>query len=296
MGGGDDGKEHGVRKRMRREGPSTEPAAVNDNDSRGDSDGCVTQRRFPHVEGNWATLIYLRPSDRHQLGRLRECAKELCSVLRDHPATAETGLLERACVVKDLHVSLSRTLVLRLHEVDPVVEALHQVAATSSSLTLDLGGRGMCVHVNESLTTAFLGVKVGGQTALLDALVSRVDQVLAVFGQPSFYQDRSFHLSLVSWPLVAPKTAQSQAPPAKDGAGSDAASFQAAEAATRCEHPAVGQQALFVRQLQSLLPEAELEALVEDLADDVIVSRFVPTEIVVKAGNKAFSLALPARQ
>ncbi|KAG7329628.1 hypothetical protein KOW79_007802 [Hemibagrus wyckioides] len=140
-------------------------------------------RSFQHERGNWATYVYLpyEPEDGFPelLDELRVCA-EACGVT-----------LTRA---EEFHISLSQTVVLRHHWIQPFVQSLRSALATCSGFVC-LADK-LKVYSNQEKTRTFLSMEIStGHTQLLE-VVKRVDKVMEEFNLSTYYEDPSFHLSL----------------------------------------------------------------------------------------------------
>lgn len=127
-----------------------------------------------------------------------------------------------------LHISLTRsTTVLRVHELAPVLEQLQSRMTAHTPFSVDLSG-GLHYFENEdssrlmecganspppffprpnfplssphpSFCRCFLGMLVGRGRHHLHSVVDEVDAVLAPYGQPPFYDERQYHVSLAWW-------------------------------------------------------------------------------------------------
>uniref|UniRef100_A0A3Q2CPT3 U6 snRNA phosphodiesterase n=1 Tax=Cyprinodon variegatus TaxID=28743 RepID=A0A3Q2CPT3_CYPVA len=133
-------------------------------------------RSFKHERGNWATYVYLPyPPDEE----FEEVLEELLSALRAQGLT-----LTRQ---EEFHLSVSQTVVLRHHWIQPFTQSLQ--AGLSHWGTLK-------VYCNAERTRTFLGMEATvGHAQLLD-LVRVVDKTMAEFRLDTFYKDPSFHISL----------------------------------------------------------------------------------------------------
>ncbi|XP_073420429.1 U6 snRNA phosphodiesterase 1 isoform X3 [Dendrobates tinctorius] len=140
-------------------------------------------RRFRHERGNWASYVYVAFHPREEFWELLE---ELKSAARKHGVTLST--------MKELHVSLSHTVVLRHHWIQPLVQTLrHNLCSTPRFLCVaDM----LKVYVNKEKSRTFLGLEVArGRQQLLEA-TSEVDKSLQEFHLEPFHQNPSFHVSL----------------------------------------------------------------------------------------------------
>ncbi|KAK8731210.1 hypothetical protein OTU49_007488, partial [Cherax quadricarinatus] len=145
-------------------------------------------RSFPHERGNWASILYVPlhlgiygPSFASFMASLVATCQEQNVIL--NPSS-------------DLHISLTRTLILHLHWIQPLTEDLRARLSQISKFSLWL--HGLSVYVNDEQTRTFLGLRVcHGRNELAD-IVSEVDKCLVEYRLPLFFKDGSFHAS-VAW-------------------------------------------------------------------------------------------------
>ncbi|KAM9470437.1 U6 snRNA phosphodiesterase 1 isoform 2-T2 [Clarias gariepinus] len=140
-------------------------------------------RSFQHERGNWATYVYLpyEPEDAflELLNELRVCAAA-------HGVTLTPA--------EEFHVSLSRTVVLRHHWIQPFVQSLRSELATCLGFVC-LADK-LKVYTNPEKTRTFFGMEIStGHMQLLE-VVKRVDKLMEEFNLSTYYEDPSFHLSL----------------------------------------------------------------------------------------------------
>ena len=140
-------------------------------------------RSFPHLAGNWASYVYIPVlhSD-----RWNSFALELSSLL--HPFKFE--------LMNDHHVSLSRTVTLKYHWIDPLSQKLRSMLGNYESSICDYGG--IKIYANDELTRTFVSVQVNSEETNLHDYVQVIDRCFEEYGLPAFYQDQSFHVSLLS--------------------------------------------------------------------------------------------------
>ncbi|XP_011686173.1 PREDICTED: U6 snRNA phosphodiesterase isoform X2 [Wasmannia auropunctata] len=142
-----------------------------------DHDGRL--RSFKHERGNWATLIYINytPSD---------CLHTwITSVLSELPVQGN--------IISSLHISLSRTLVLKFHWIESFVEGIKLSCRRFNKFALQLTD--IRVYCNEERTRTFLGIYCQDEDGMLKCLTEAVDNLLAEYQLPSFYKDSSYHIS-----------------------------------------------------------------------------------------------------
>ncbi|XP_053127570.1 U6 snRNA phosphodiesterase 1 isoform X2 [Hemicordylus capensis] len=140
-------------------------------------------RTFPHERGNWATHVYMPYEVQEDFG-------DLLQLLLLHARTYVASLT----AVTEFHISLSQSVVLRYHWINPFVQSLKERLASFHRFVCRADQ--VKVYTNEAKTRTFLGLEVSlGHSQFLE-LVSEVDKVMEEFNLPLFYKDPSFHLSL----------------------------------------------------------------------------------------------------
>ncbi|XP_022601961.1 U6 snRNA phosphodiesterase isoform X1 [Seriola dumerili] len=150
-------------------------------------------RSFKHERGNWATYVYL---PYHPEEEFRELLEELLSAARAHGVDLTPQ--------EEFHLSLSQTVVLRHHWIQPFTQSLRADLAHCKRFVCSAGK--LKVYCNAEGTRTFLGMEVyTGHAQLLD-LVQVVDRTMMEFRLETFYKEPSFHVSL-AW-CVGDLTAQ----------------------------------------------------------------------------------------
>ncbi|CAJ1057540.1 U6 snRNA phosphodiesterase isoform X2 [Xyrichtys novacula] len=140
-------------------------------------------RSFKHEQGNWATYVYLpyHPEDEFRL-----LLQELLLKSRDCGVVLTPQ--------EDFHLSLSQTVVLKHHWIQPFTQSLRAGLVHCKRFLCSV--RRLKVYCNAERTRTFLGMEVAnGHPQLLD-LVQAVDRTMMEFNLDTFYKDPSFHVSL----------------------------------------------------------------------------------------------------
>ncbi|XP_054476000.1 U6 snRNA phosphodiesterase 1 [Anoplopoma fimbria] len=142
-------------------------------------------RSFKHERGNWATYVYL---PYHPEEEFRELLEELLSLAGAHGAVLTPQ--------EEFHLSLSQTVVLRHHWIQPFNQSLRAgLLHCKVARFLCSAGR-LRVYSNAERTRTFLGMEVCTGHAQLLELVQVVDRTMKEFRLETFYKDPSFHVSL----------------------------------------------------------------------------------------------------
>uniref|UniRef100_A0A1E1XHA0 U6 snRNA phosphodiesterase n=1 Tax=Amblyomma aureolatum TaxID=187763 RepID=A0A1E1XHA0_9ACAR len=157
----------------------TDPFAWEDDQSL--HDGRV--RTFAHEPGVWASYAFVSGDKQ---SHFESFISFLC---RDVDYLKPQQL--SAC-----HVSLSRTVKLRHHWIQPLVVSLRTVLAPHRRFTIRFGS--LDVYTNAEKTRTFLSLKVHKGIEHLKKMVVEVDGCLTEYDLPLFYEDPSFHMS-VAW-------------------------------------------------------------------------------------------------
>eukprot|EP00040_Diaphanoeca_grandis_P031320 m.187249 g.187249 ORF g.187249 m.187249 type:complete len:327 (-) comp32296_c1_seq2:193-1173(-) len=150
----------------------------------------IPSRNFPVVRGNWPTHLYIQ---------LEIDSEEFCDGLSSLGAMLNSFNCSIEPVVSStkLHISLSRTVVLRMHQIDGFLANVAKRIAVVNSFLVEFG---QLKHFeNEYNTRSFLGLLCTRGCAELCKLVDHIDASLADFGQPPYYKERCMHASMLSW-------------------------------------------------------------------------------------------------
>ncbi|XP_068458467.1 U6 snRNA phosphodiesterase 1 [Clinocottus analis] len=140
-------------------------------------------RSFKHEQGNWATYVYLPYHPEEEFGELLE---ELLLL-----AGAQGAVWTPQ---EEFHLSLSQTVVLRHHWIQPFNQSLRAGLVLCKRFVCSAGR--LRVYCNAERTRSFLGMEVCTGHAQLLELVQAVDKTMTEFRLETFYQNPSFHVSL----------------------------------------------------------------------------------------------------
>ncbi|KAK3237201.1 hypothetical protein CYMTET_52706 [Cymbomonas tetramitiformis] len=157
-------------------------------------------RAFPHVDGDFATHVLVRvgvpPACRRPLrailGKVAERLPDL------HPLTSPAADMPTwGC--NEFHLSLSRTVAIRAHQLEPLLQALRSSLRRWQRFATELGQ--MAVFVNDARTRTFLSLRTLPETdSQFKELVRRVDKAFMTQELAVFYEDPQPHASL-AWVL-----------------------------------------------------------------------------------------------
>ncbi|XP_062403280.1 U6 snRNA phosphodiesterase 1 isoform X2 [Sardina pilchardus] len=152
-------------------------------------------RSFKHEPGIWATYVFLPYTPDEAFLDLLDEVTALARSL-DVPLTH----------AEEFHISLSQTVVLRHHWIQPFVQSLrNSLADTKRFLCL---AQRLNIYSNSEKTRTFVGLEISTGHAQLTGLAKVIDKTMEEFRLATFYQNPSFHVSL-GW-CVGDQTAQLQ--------------------------------------------------------------------------------------
>ncbi|KFK26731.1 hypothetical protein AALP_AA8G285400 [Arabis alpina] len=169
----------------------------------------VRVRNFPHVDGNYALHVYIPVSIPLLPKKEIVCfLKRVASVVPNlHLVEADVPLsilckdeqkLEHA-LGREFHISLGRSVALRVHQINSVVSLLRQKLQFQKRYWLDFNK--WEVFLNDDCTRSFLSLEI--TTSGLSETCKQIDAVNEVYklhNLPEFYKDPRPHISLV-WAL-----------------------------------------------------------------------------------------------
>lgn len=144
-------------------------------------------RSFMHERGNWATFVYLPVDSSENFLNYIHNLLQHCN---------SDSLVLNKC--EDLHISLTRTVVLRHHWIEDFVSLVRQNVAQVTRFQVH--SMDVAVYVNEEKTRTFIGLQISDSDESLKKLVQTLNNCLNEYKLPSFYKDASFHVS-IAWCL-----------------------------------------------------------------------------------------------
>ncbi|XP_001659707.2 U6 snRNA phosphodiesterase [Aedes aegypti] len=143
-------------------------------------------RSFAHERGIWASYVFI---DYNEIDAFDDLQNQLIE-----KSMKDLDLeLNR---VDNLHLSLTKTFVLRHHNIAAFVENMRSAISGTKRFRISLSD--LAVYTNEENTRTFLAVKVADQSCgPLSSLVEKLDTSMREYKLPTFYKDPSFHISLL---------------------------------------------------------------------------------------------------
>lgn len=89
-------------------------------------------------------------------------------------------------IISDLHISLSRTLVLKYHWIESFTESLKLLCRRFNKFILQLTD--VEVYCNEERTRTFLGIHCQNDDKVLNCLIEELNSLLAEYQLPLYYK------------------------------------------------------------------------------------------------------------
>ncbi|CAH1439718.1 unnamed protein product [Lactuca virosa] len=165
-------------------------------------------RSFPHIEGNYALHVYIPvfiPSERKK--ELALFLKKATSVIPDlHVVDIDVPLsmllkdeekLIQVALGREFHISLGRTVPIRVHQIDSMVAMLRQKLQFQKRYLIDFNK--WEVFVNDDQTRTFLSVENTTRgVAEVTKQIQAVNEVYKLHNLPEFYKDPRPHIS-IAW-------------------------------------------------------------------------------------------------
>ncbi|CAK7336917.1 unnamed protein product [Dovyalis caffra] len=167
-------------------------------------------RSFPHVKGNYALHVYIPvnipPVSKKEvvqfLKRISSLVPGLHAVDADIPLDIlckDDQKFEQVALGREFHISLGRTVPIRVHQIDSVVVMLRQKLQFPKRYWIDFSK--WEVFVNDEKTRTFLSLEVlRGGLAEITKQIESVNEVYKLHNLPEFYKDPRPHISL-AWAM-----------------------------------------------------------------------------------------------
>ncbi|XP_048731028.2 U6 snRNA phosphodiesterase 1-like [Ostrea edulis] len=142
-------------------------------------------RSFEHLEGNWATHINVpyNPDE-----RMIELIEELLMCLRPFDFKP----------MKELHLSLSRTVAIRHHWIKPLTESLQNRFKLLPRTCCEISS--VKLYTNDEKTRTFLSLTVSTPGDILHEYTQAVDECFEEYKLQKYYENPSYHMS-IGWCL-----------------------------------------------------------------------------------------------
>lgn len=149
-------------------------------------------RAFAHFPGSWATFVYLTP-------RL-DGLTSLFNQLINEAMSIEDVKSVKWKMIEDPHISMSRTVTLRYHEIPHFTAHLKAEIVKTSNAKFPYSFEEMGFFSNDQANTSFLALKVGKGKDEMLSLLRIVESCLKSFSMPTFYENPEFHVSFAWCP------------------------------------------------------------------------------------------------
>ncbi|XP_012259174.2 U6 snRNA phosphodiesterase 1 isoform X1 [Athalia rosae] len=141
-------------------------------------------RSFKHERGNWATLVYVEhPGD-----------EALCAWVQGIPHKLGAASVDLK-VFQEFHLSLTKSLILKFHWIESFVESVKKICKSTEKMVVEFNQ--LKVYCNEERNRTFLAIQCKDRSKKLKAFVAELDNLLSEYQLPPFYQEASFHVSIL---------------------------------------------------------------------------------------------------
>ncbi|TMW52354.1 hypothetical protein DOY81_002521 [Sarcophaga bullata] len=140
-------------------------------------------RSFKHERGNWATYVHIPIKN-----NILEDIQDICLMVLEEKYNFKPSL--------EMHVSLSKTVVLQYHFIELFIDTLQTVLQMERSFTVSFNN--LKAYTNTECTRTFLALTMD-ELYLKKMLIilNKVDSVMRDFKLDTFYEDPSFHISIL---------------------------------------------------------------------------------------------------
>ncbi|KAM1269481.1 hypothetical protein ACFX15_001645 [Malus domestica] len=167
-------------------------------------------RNFPHVKGNYVVYVYIPvyipPAPRKEMAlffnKLASLVPGLHAVDVNVPFDIlrnDKHKLEQVALGRKLHISLGRTVQVRVHQIDSLVTMLRQKLQNQRRYWIDFSK--WEVFVNDDRTRTFVSIEVtAAGLAEITKQIQAVNEVYKFHNLPEFYKVPRPHIS-VAWAL-----------------------------------------------------------------------------------------------
>ncbi|XP_038875354.1 U6 snRNA phosphodiesterase isoform X1 [Benincasa hispida] len=172
-------------------------------------DQATRVRSFPHVQGNYALHLYIPvyvpTNGRKEVALFLKKVSSLVPALHlvdiDVPLDVlckDDHKLEQA-LAREFHVSLSRTVPIRVHQIDSIVTMLRQKLQSQRRYWIDFSK--WETFVNDDLSRTFLSMEIiTGGLMEIRKQIQIVNEVYKLHNLPEFYKEARPHISL-AWAI-----------------------------------------------------------------------------------------------
>lgn len=167
-------------------------------------------RSFDHVDGNYALHVYIPvlmpPAPKEKFAQFLKKVASLVPGLHvvdvDIPLNnlvENDKMIEEVALGREFHISLGRTVPIRVHQINSVVTMLRQKLQLQRRYLINFNR--WEIFVNDDHTRSFLSIEViTGGLAEITKQIQAVNEVYKLHSLPEFYKDPRPHIS-IAWTL-----------------------------------------------------------------------------------------------
>ncbi|OAX39880.1 hypothetical protein K503DRAFT_810263 [Rhizopogon vinicolor AM-OR11-026] len=172
-------------------------------------------RATPHVDGQYAAHVYI-PLVVHPKTALYSLLEEVLDVTKEMVPVAHAigdinscsrnnsdAVVNSSRRARELHLSLSRPIFLRVHQREEFKQAIRLIASRQAPFQASFAT--FSEFTNDERTRAFLSIEVGAGHHELRNMLSALSPTLQSLHQRDFYNQPRFHVS-IAWALLDPDT------------------------------------------------------------------------------------------
>lgn len=147
-------------------------------------------RTADHVDGNWAIHVYLVVPPSKSLQKFIICSQQ--------DASNQLNVTASYLPASSYHISLSRTVYVRSHQIDSFLQVLAQeLSIVHHPLVIQIPDHYNFL-LNDTNTRLFHCLPLADESSALNKKRQAVDNAMEKFNLPIFYTELKFHISIGS--------------------------------------------------------------------------------------------------
>lgn len=159
-------------------------------------------RTFPHVEGNYAALVYITVPTPSKCHNTLEAILQICKSnipdlqpMTDADVRHAKNCSEGTLVQPSYHLSLSRVVPVRYPHIQPLLASLKEHLAKTERFKISFGQ--LDAFENDERTRSFMSLLVDQGCKQVCRAVRRTDKAFLEHGLQTFHKDPRPHVSLM---------------------------------------------------------------------------------------------------
>ncbi|GAB5368085.1 hypothetical protein AAMO2058_001287800 [Amorphochlora amoebiformis] len=154
------------------------------------------KRSFKHVVGNWPLHVYI-PVEKK--GFVNEFTSKIATKIQKE--ISKHKMAPKLIESKELHISLSRPLALRRHQIYPFIHDLRKRVLLLQKKPLPITLKDVYLYENNEKTRVFYSLDTTIGTSEILELIQATDEAVSIFDLQTYYENPRPHMTL-AWHLT----------------------------------------------------------------------------------------------